>query len=59
MSANLMQQLDQAKLILTWTLSRRQMTEEIANYQVSEIAEKTRGFIILNDIGMEFFIDDC
>jgi hypothetical protein len=53
-----MQQFDQAKLILMSTLSRMQMTEEITNYQVSETAEKTRGFIILNDVGMEFFIDD-
>jgi hypothetical protein len=41
------------------TLSRMQMTEEITNYQVSETAKKPRGFIILNDVGMEFFIDDC
>lgn len=41
------------------TLSMMQMTEEIANYQVSETAEKNIGFIILNDVGMEFFIDDC
>jgi hypothetical protein len=59
MGAYLIQQFDQAKLILTSNLSRMQTTEEIANYEVSEIAEKTRGFIILNDIGIEFFIDDC
>jgi hypothetical protein len=43
MSANLMQQFDQAKLTSTSTLSRMQTTEKIANYQVSGTAEKLEG----------------